>query len=334
MNKAMDSDDMARQHRSDIVEGAPLLQHMPPSRSSGRGRGRGGSSSAAKPSPDEESAYLVLGTCRICLEPETASSMDAAGNPLICPCRCNGSSKYVHRACLRQWREAHHRADAYFQCEVCKYRYQYRRLWYAGLLASNATVTLLFVLLLSACVAVLGCVPLMQAALQPTTPPTPGGGGGSSGRGGGGGSAGPGTPPGVPYLLLHIANGVIMMGLLGLTLALVLVIARACGLPGVALLPDPWCPACLLCCDSGGQSTALAECAAASADCECCAVAAVLVAGAMLLAGVLVMASAIYAGIWLALQAALERASAMVENVGATDDGGGGSASAATSQRL
>lgn len=59
--------------------------------------------------------------CRICFEQETAESQDRS-NPLICPCMCSGSSKYVHRQCLQQWRETNHRADASYQCEVCKYR--------------------------------------------------------------------------------------------------------------------------------------------------------------------------------------------------------------------
>lgn len=63
----------------------------------------------------------MLGTCRICFESETADSQDPA-NPLITPCKCSGSSKYVHRQCLAQWRTTNHRADASYQCEVCKYR--------------------------------------------------------------------------------------------------------------------------------------------------------------------------------------------------------------------
>lgn len=67
------------------------------------------------------SSHKVLGTCRICFETETADSQDPA-NPLICPCQCSGSSKYVHRQCLSQWRTTNHRADAYYECEVCKFR--------------------------------------------------------------------------------------------------------------------------------------------------------------------------------------------------------------------
>lgn len=72
------------------------------------------------------SSSPVLGTCRICFETETADSQDPS-NPLICPCMCSGSSKYVHRQCLSQWRTTNHRADAFYQCEVCKYRWVWHR---------------------------------------------------------------------------------------------------------------------------------------------------------------------------------------------------------------
>lgn len=68
-------------------------------------------------------------TCRICFETEEGPSSScssgsdepsssSADNPLISPCLCSGSSRYVHRKCLQQWRTTNHRADAYFQCEL------------------------------------------------------------------------------------------------------------------------------------------------------------------------------------------------------------------------
>jgi len=80
-----------------------------------------GSASTLSRQNSSKSDSSVIGTCRICFETETADSQDAQ-NPLICPCHCSGSSKYVHRQCLQQWRATNHRADAYYQCEVCKYR--------------------------------------------------------------------------------------------------------------------------------------------------------------------------------------------------------------------
>merc|ERR1712118_579026 len=40
-------------------------------------------------------------------------------NPLIAPCRCNGTSKYVHRACLDEWRMQSFDPKAITHCTVC-----------------------------------------------------------------------------------------------------------------------------------------------------------------------------------------------------------------------
>tara|TARA_A100001015_G_C14925142_1_gene686014 strand:- start:81 stop:917 length:837 start_codon:yes stop_codon:yes gene_type:complete len=59
--------------------------------------------------------------CRICYE-ETNTQL----NPLINPCRCDGSSKYVHKECLEKWRYSDldnlsHRRD---KCMECNYNYK------------------------------------------------------------------------------------------------------------------------------------------------------------------------------------------------------------------
>jgi hypothetical protein len=59
-----------------------------------------------------------LRTCRICFETEDSIEDADPDNPLISPCQCSGSSRYVHRKCLDQWRHSSHRQDAYYQCEV------------------------------------------------------------------------------------------------------------------------------------------------------------------------------------------------------------------------
>jgi len=55
--------------------------------------------------------------CRICLEDET--NMDL----LISPCRCNGTSKYVHKECLRRWRYQDIEADGFYRCMECHENY-------------------------------------------------------------------------------------------------------------------------------------------------------------------------------------------------------------------
>ena len=53
--------------------------------------------------------------CRVCFEDE------ADTDKLIAPCRCKGSSKYIHQACLRTWLMTQMRERIEAKCEVCKY---------------------------------------------------------------------------------------------------------------------------------------------------------------------------------------------------------------------
>jgi hypothetical protein len=55
--------------------------------------------------------------CRICLEEDEINNM-------IYPCRCSGTSKYVHKDCLNQWRTLSDNIDAYKKCFECNYEYQ------------------------------------------------------------------------------------------------------------------------------------------------------------------------------------------------------------------
>lgn len=55
--------------------------------------------------------------CRICLETD--------GRDFIAPCKCKGSSKYVHRQCLDHWR-AVKEGFAFAHCTTCKAQYYLR----------------------------------------------------------------------------------------------------------------------------------------------------------------------------------------------------------------
>ena len=55
---------------------------------------------------------MEAGECRICLE--------RGGQPLIVPCECSGTCKYVHRDCLEHWILAR----GSLTCEVCKAPYK------------------------------------------------------------------------------------------------------------------------------------------------------------------------------------------------------------------
>lgn len=55
--------------------------------------------------------------CRICLEDEENIDL------LISPCRCNGTSKYVHKSCLETWRYQSINAQGFYKCMECNENY-------------------------------------------------------------------------------------------------------------------------------------------------------------------------------------------------------------------
>mmetsp|Transcript_27740 Transcript_27740/g.38596 ORF Transcript_27740/g.38596 Transcript_27740/m.38596 type:complete len:323 (-) Transcript_27740:72-1040(-) len=52
--------------------------------------------------------------CRICFEP---------GPDLISPCRCRGSSAFIHRDCLNEWRASSQNSTSYHRCNTCHFVY-------------------------------------------------------------------------------------------------------------------------------------------------------------------------------------------------------------------
>jgi hypothetical protein len=70
--------------------------------------------------------------CRICQD-----GPDGIDNPLIIPCNCNGSIKYVHKKCLNKWIKINSKSSNssnssnqyyYWQernCEICKHKYPF-----------------------------------------------------------------------------------------------------------------------------------------------------------------------------------------------------------------
>ena len=57
--------------------------------------------------------------CRICFEEETNDNL------FIWPCRCKGTSKFVHASCLEKWRNENIERDAFEMCMECRYRYKF-----------------------------------------------------------------------------------------------------------------------------------------------------------------------------------------------------------------
>ena len=54
--------------------------------------------------------------CRICLESESEAP---EGNPLIIPCKCEGSIKYVHKLCIKKWIAINKIDISNAHCEIC-----------------------------------------------------------------------------------------------------------------------------------------------------------------------------------------------------------------------
>ena len=54
-------------------------------------------------------------TCRICYEVESIE------NPVITPCECSGSMKYIHEQCLKTWILSQTKDPKVFSCDICKY---------------------------------------------------------------------------------------------------------------------------------------------------------------------------------------------------------------------
>ena len=100
-------------------------------------------------------------TCRICLETVqptyhlpsehlpgflqpasrvTYESEDPESGPLISPCKCRGSSRFVHTDCLQTWRYADPGFGNrnYYHCPTCGFRYRLQRLGWGQAIKSKA----------------------------------------------------------------------------------------------------------------------------------------------------------------------------------------------------
>lgn len=59
--------------------------------------------------------------CRICFDKETPD------NPLISPCSCKGTSLYIHKSCLNDWRHFNVDGEAWRKCMECHTEYTFHR---------------------------------------------------------------------------------------------------------------------------------------------------------------------------------------------------------------
>ena len=56
--------------------------------------------------------------CRFCLDEHETKT-----NRLISPCSCRGTQKYVHEACLNEWRNINRESNNYTNCNECNVKY-------------------------------------------------------------------------------------------------------------------------------------------------------------------------------------------------------------------
>lgn len=131
---------------------------------------------------DEEAAAGSMGypsddfrMCRICLESDAP-----ADDPLIAPCRCAGSMKWVHRKCLNEWRAQEKVPLAFSHCPQCKFQYRTeldegeQKIKYVRLLLFVARDTIGLFVLLQACLAGLALIctrAIRRRRSRSSTPP-------------------------------------------------------------------------------------------------------------------------------------------------------------------
>ncbi|GAA6006456.1 hypothetical protein JCM10207_004940 [Rhodosporidiobolus poonsookiae] len=77
--------------------------------------------------------------CRICF---SGPDEDDLGK-LFSPCMCRGTSRFVHQACLEGWRKASQNQRSFYACDLCNYKYKFRRTTAARVVTSKITVGLL-----------------------------------------------------------------------------------------------------------------------------------------------------------------------------------------------
>lgn len=65
-------------------------------------------------SQENNAEFSLNRQCRICMEGETSDS------PLLSPCKCAGSIRYIHEECLKTWLVSHMEDIAESCCELCK----------------------------------------------------------------------------------------------------------------------------------------------------------------------------------------------------------------------
>ena len=147
--------------------------------------------SAPKTTPKPEKHWPPR-TCRICLETVmptfhmpseslpgilqsapsvTYDSSDPESGRLLRPCKCKGSSKYVHEGCLQSWRHADpgYAKRNYWHCPTCGFQYRLERMNWGRWISSTTTQILLTIAILFLTMFIMGFVadPIINIYLDP-----------------------------------------------------------------------------------------------------------------------------------------------------------------------
>lgn len=109
-------------------------------------------------------------SCRFCLACDHSLE-----RPLIAPCGCKGSMKYVHRQCLDEWRVQCFNPKALVQCTICSTPFQIRHVsnrqahhsWKIWLALDIMSFIVLRLLTFFAAACIMGFVPLGGEVLHP-----------------------------------------------------------------------------------------------------------------------------------------------------------------------
>ncbi|KAJ6161060.1 Zinc finger RING-CH-type [Penicillium chermesinum] len=98
-------------------------------------------------------------------------SEDPDSGRLLRPCKCKGSSRYVHEGCLQTWRHADPRYGArnYWECPTCHFQYRLERLTWARWISSATSQIALTLAILLITIFLLGFIadPIIDLCLGP-----------------------------------------------------------------------------------------------------------------------------------------------------------------------
>jgi RING-variant domain len=141
-------DDIPKQENQSTY--GPDPRHSSPHSTQGDNQARNGEPSRPR------QKYWPPRQCRICLETvqptyhppftnlpgilqfTSSVTYESEEGRLLRPCKCKGSSKYVHEGCLQSWRHADpaYGRRNYWQCPTCGFRYRLARLGWGHVVSS------------------------------------------------------------------------------------------------------------------------------------------------------------------------------------------------------